>query len=409
MFDSDIWQEIFHTIRKNRLRTFLTGFSVAWGIFMLVILLGSGTGLENGIQTQFADDAVNSIWVRPGVTSIAHKGFQAGRRVQFTNEDVDIAEEKIDGVEHLTARFGMWGQEMSYGNEYSTYSLRGTHPDHQYLEHTIIEKGRFINELDLQQLRKVTVIGKTVEQQLYKGKDAMGTYLEINGIPFKVVGVFRDDGNPREMECVYVPIATAQSVFNGGNTIRYLMFTVGDATFDESQIIAQNTQDIYTQRHSISPQDPRALNISNNMEEFERVSSLMLGIRIFIWIIGIGTIIAGVVGVSNIMMIVVKERTREIGVRKAIGANPWSIIKLIVLEAVLITSIAGYLGLLWGIGLLEAVRTLAPPNDFFINPGVDFGVAVSTTIVLIVAGTLAGLFPARKAAKIQPIEALRDE
>lgn len=409
MFGTDIWQEIFHTIKKNKLRTFLTSFSMAWGIFMLVLLLGSGTGLENGIQKQFADDAVNSIWVRPGVTSIPYKGFQAGRRVQFTNEDVDLAKDKIEGVDKLTARFGMWGQEMSYGNEYSTYSLRGTHPDHKYLENTIIAKGRFLNELDLQRQRKITVIGKTVEEQLYKGKDAMGTYLEIKGIPFKVVGVFTDEGNPREMECVYVPITTAQRVFNGGNTIRYLMFTVGDASFDESVVIADNTEEFYAQRHSISDQDPRALNISNNMEEFKRVSDLMLGIRAFIWIIGIGTIVAGVVGVSNIMMIVVKERTTEIGVRKALGASPWSVIKLIVLEAVLITSFAGYLGLLAGVGLLEAVRLNAPPSDFFVNPGVDFGVAVSTTVLLIIAGSAAGLFPAMKAARILPIEALRDE
>ncbi len=409
MFDLDKWAEIGHTISKNKLRTALTAFSVFWGIFMLVILLGSGKGLQNGVQNEFNDDAVNSIWIYPRQTSLAFKGFQPGRRIRFTTEDFDRLEAKNFGVEHLTGRFYLNGSgTIAYKNKFGNYSIRSVHPDHQYLENTLIEEGRFINQLDVDQFRKTAAIGKKVAQELFENENPIGKYFKIYNIPFQVVGIFNDEGSERETEMIYLPITTAQKVFNGGNRMDQLMFTLGDLTLDESLALQDDLEKEFGAIHQVHPDDERAIYFSNNLDRFQEFMGLMNGIRVFIWIIGIGTLIAGIVGVSNIMLIVVKERTREIGVRKALGATPYSIVSLILQESVVITAVSGYLGLILGVGLLEFVSANIPPSDFFRYPQVDLKVAVSTMILLVIAGGFAGFFPAMKAAKIQPIEALRD-
>lgn len=409
MFDIDKWQEIFSTIKKNKLRTFLTGFSVAWGIFMLIILLGSGKGLQNGVETQFKQDAVNSIWLNPGQTSIPYQGFSLGRRIRFTNEDYDEFDRKIDGIEHFSARYFIRGTgTVSYKSEFGSFDIISVHPDYIYLENAEVKEGRYLNDLDIRKFRKVTAIGPPVVEALFKnGTNPIGQYIKVNGVPFKVVGIFKDP-NERDMNRIYIPVSTAQRVFGGTNIIHRLSLTTTVPVTQSEEMIEEMRANM-AKRHHFDVEDKQAVYIRNTLKEFQQFQNLFLGIRIFIWIIGIGTIIAGIVGVSNIMMIVVKERTKEIGIRKAIGATPGSVIGLIMMESILITGFAGYLGLVLGVGLLELISSNMPVSDFFRNPEADFRVAVSATILLVVSGALAGLVPATKAARIKPIVALRDE
>lgn len=411
MFDLDKWQEIFHTIRKNKLRTFLTGFSVAWGIFMLMVLLGSGNGLENGIKNEFQGDAVNRIWVTQGQTTLPHKGMKPGRRIQFTNEDYESAKNNIEGIEYISGRFNIFqNTTVSYKNEYGSYDIVCCHPDYGFVENLEIINGRFLNNLDIEDYRKSTTIGRIVKEALFKDETAVGKYIKVSGIPFKVVGVFSDIGGERDERRVYLPVSSAQVVFNNGNKINNFNMTTQQGTVEESRRMVDQVRNDLSARHNFDPEDLRAVSIFNNVEQYKQFIDLFAAIRLFIWIIGTGTIIAGIVGVSNIMMIVVKERTKEIGVRKALGATPFSIISLILQESVLITAFAGYVGLVLGVGLMELISPMFENSDtFFKNPGVDLRVAISATILLVVSGAVAGFIPARKAASIKPIEALRDE
>ncbi|MDQ3050423.1 MAG: ABC transporter permease [Bacteroidota bacterium] len=411
MFDLDKWQEIFNTISKNKLRTILTGFSVAWGIFMLIILLGSGYGLENGVKNQFRSSATNSIFIRGGSTSIPHAGFQPGRDIQLKNSDYDLVKSNIPQVDHISSRFFIRnGVTTAYKNKFGTFEVRSVHPDHAYLENTVIRQGRYISNSDLDENKKVTCIGTLVKEQLFgKDDDPLGKYIKLNGIAFLVVGVFEDEEGDYENRLLYLPITTAQKAFNGNENIRQILLTTGNATVTESKQIVENITSMLAAKHKFDKEDEKAVSIWNNYEEYEKMINMMGNIRLFIWVIGIGTIIAGIVGVSNIMMIVVKERTKEIGVRKALGATPGSIVGLIIQESVFITAVAGYIGLIAGIGLLELVSSNMPRSDFFDRPEVNLGVAISATFVLILAGTIAGFIPARKASRINPVVALRDE
>jgi putative ABC transport system permease protein len=348
--------------------------------------------------------------MRSGQTSTPYKGLRPGRTVQFTNDDYDVVRGGVRGIEHITSRFFIRGNlTVAYRGETSSFDVRSVHPDHQFLEKTIMLEGRFLNPLDIQEYRKVAVIGTKVKEMLFKGKRAMGEYIKVNGVPFQVVGVFTDEGGEGELEKIYLPISTAQRTYSGGKNIRMMMMTVGDATVSESQAIADELRSRMAERHDFDPKDERAVSISNAVVEFQRFVNLMGGIRTFVWVIGIGTLLAGVVGVSNIMMIAVKERTREIGIRKAIGATPASVMGLVLQEAVLITSVAGYLGLVAGVAVLQGMSKGLGSSEFFRHPEVDFGVAVSATVLLVLAGAVAGFFPARRAAAIRPIEALREE
>jgi putative ABC transport system permease protein len=409
MFDLDKWQEILDTIGKNKLRTFLTGFSVAWGIFMLIILLGSGNGLTHGIEWSFRDDAVNSIWIFSGQTTVPHKGLQPGRQIRFTNDDFEEITTTMDDVEHRSARFYLGGSVMAtYKNEFGNFDTRSVHPGHLHLENTIVTEGRFLNDLDIEEYRKVAVIGERVAAALFQGEPPIGEYLELNGVAFKVVGIFHDEGPESETEKIYVPISTAQRAFNGANRVHQFMFTTGAADLDRTEAMAATVKRKLAQRHRFAEADPRAVFVNNLNERFARFLGLMRAIRAIIWVVGIGTILAGVVGVSNIMLITVRERTKEIGIRKALGATPASIVSLILQESVLITSVAGYFGLVLGVALLEIVSGQLN-TEFFRNPEVDLQIAGAATLLLVSAGTVAGLFPALKAARVQPIEALRDE
>ncbi len=407
MFDTDKWQEIFSTIKNNKLRTFLTGFSVAWGIFMLIILLGNGQGLQNGIKHEFERDAINSVYISPGTTSKAYKGLKEGRQIRFTNQDYDYLNDDTEYKEYISANFFLGTKVINYKKEFGNFDITCAQPEYKYIENSSVTKGRFINDIDIQKYRKVAVIGEKVKDALFKDENPTGKYIKIEDILFLVIGVFTDQSE-RDMEKVYLPVSTAQKIFGDGNTVHNMVMTI-DASASESENIEKILKHKLSVKHRFDEEDSKAVHIFNTLEEFKRFQSLFSGIKIFIWIIGFGTIISGIVGVSNIMMIVVKERTKEIGIRKAIGATPFSIINLIIMEAIFITSVAGYMGLVIGTALLELLSKFLPPVPYFLNPTIDFKIAVSATIILVIAGTIAGLIPAIKAAAIKPIVALRDE
>jgi putative ABC transport system permease protein len=409
MFDLDKWQEILSTINKNRMRTFLTGFSVAWGIFMLIVLLGSGKGLQNGINEQFQQDAVNTIWFGPGTTSKNYEGFKAGRQIRFTNQDYEYVRDRMRGVDKISGRFFMWqNRVISYKKDYGVFDLISVHPDFQTIESAEMLEGRFVNNLDIKKKRKVAAIGLPVRRALFKDSTkVIGEYIKVNDIPFMVVGVFSDK-NERDMNRVYLPISTSQMISGAPNSIHNLSIT-STLEAKESEEFEKELREVFAERHKFDKEDLNAMWIYNTLKEYKMFTNLFLGIQIFVSIIGAFTIIAGIVGVSNIMIIVVNERTKEIGIRKAIGASPSSIIGMILLEAVFITAIAGYIGLVLGILTLQGASSLIPSNQFFVNPEVDFKIAVIATLVLIVAGTLAGLMPSLRASRIRPVEALRDE
>jgi putative ABC transport system permease protein len=410
MFDIDKWQEIFNTIGKNKLRTLLTGFSVAWGIFMLVILLGSGYGLENGVRKEFEGDAVNYITINSGVMSKAYKGMKPGRRIRFSNDDYDMLKD-MENVDHSSTRTRIFQNNLlSYKNEYGTFDIFAITPEYKYVESLEMRDGRFLNKNDMDDFRKVVVLGRLVYEALFKdGQNSIDEYVKVSGVPFKVIGVFNDPGSDRDLLRVYIPISTAQRVFNMGDFIRSVHFNIEGGTVAESQKVVDEAKSKLSAIHKFDPEDRRALFIFNSIENYQQFMSLFAGIRIFIWIIGAGTIISGIVGVSNIMMIVVKERTKEIGIRKALGATPFSIVSLILQESILITAVAGYIGLVVGVGLLELVSMYLPSVDYFANPEINMDVAIAATALLIFAGALAGYVPARKASSVKPVIALKDE
>jgi len=415
MFNIERWQEIFETIRKNWLRTILTMISVFFGIFILVILLGFGQGMQNGIAQEFEQDATNRVGVWTGVTTVEHKGLNPGRFIELKNDDYDFLIKKYeDDLEFKSSVYRIWSGLTSYKQESGSYRIEGVFPDYQFIENATLTYGRFINYTDQDNYEKVVTIGNKVYEDLFeRGQNPIGEQIQISGINFKVVGVYTDPGGEREESRVFLPLSTSQRVFNGGDKVRNLGFTLKRQenfamALQQSIQFSAEIEAFLKERHIVAPEDPSAINVFNTLEEAKRFYDLMAVIKLFFWIVGICTIIAGVVGVSNIMLIIVKERTKEIGVRKAIGAQPWSIIGMILHESIFITAIAGFLGLIVSMGLLEIVG----PNveiDYIVNPSVNFNVALTTVFVLIIAGALAGFFPAWRAARIKPIEALREE
>lgn len=376
---------------------------------MLIILLGSGKGLENGFKEEFEADAINSIWVYQGRTSIPYKGMKPGRFISFTDDDHEAIKAGIDEVENVSSRMWVNNFTMVYGKEKGTYNVISTHPGGFNAENATMLAGRFINDLDIEKRRKVIVLGEPLRKQFFPNGDHVGKELKVGGISFKVVGSFTDGGGNRDMRRGYIPITVAQTIYGRPRQVHNMSMTIGDATPEESLAIEQKIRDKIAALHQFSPEDKRAIWINNTTDQFMQVVKVLNAISLFVWIIGIGTIVAGIVGIGNIMMIVVKERTREIGIRKALGATPFSVVSLIILEAIFITSIAGYMGMVAGVFTLEAVAEFVENPGIFRNPEVDLQTAITATLVLVFAGTLAGLFPAIKAASISPIEALREE
>lgn len=415
MIDIDKWQEIFQSLSKHKLRTALTALGVFWGIFMLMLLLGAGTGLQNGVYAMFGGTARNALFVWTQKTTIPYKGYQKGRRYRFSLDDEKAIREQIPEANKIAPRLWAGNNVVSYGNEKGTFETIGDMPDLMDIEARNMHNGRFINYLDIEEKRKVVVIGQRVADVLFDKEDPVGKFVEMRGAYFKVVGVFKSfkrSEEAAEMEqSMHIPITTAQQITNAGREIGWFGMTPDDGV--KVAVLDRKVKKLLAKRHSISPEDKRAVGSANVEEEFKQIQNLFTGINGFTWFVGILTMIAGVVGIGNIMLITVRERTREIGLRKALGATPWSINLMLIQESILLTTVAGYLGLVAGVGLIELVSQAMTRFDiqpaFFGNPEIHLGTAIAAVIMLVVFGTLAGLIPASHAARIKPIEALRTE
>jgi putative ABC transport system permease protein len=416
MFDKDNWQEIFATIKKNKLRTFLTSLGVGWGIFMLVLMLGAGNGLKNGVMQDFNGFATNSFFVWAQKTGKAYKGMQPGRSFHFNNSDmVALSQVKEFDVicpqNHLGGRRG--GNTATHGLKTGVYDIVGFYPNLQSIQPVFIKKGRFLNQLDVSEKRKVCIIGKRVKEELFTpDDDPLGKYIRISGVYFKVIGFSEPTGNGEQARqqsgVIYVPFTTFQTAFNYGDVVGN--FCIRAPKMVSIEKAEKTAIALLKERHKIAPEDELAIGHWNMGVQYGKISGLFTGINALIWFVGIGTLLAGVIGISNIMLIVVKERTREIGVKRALGATPANVIAQIMMESVFLTLISGYLGLISGLLLLEGINSVLGPNvPMFKNPTIDLTVTVQALAVLVVSGAIAGLIPALKAVSVNPVEALRAE
>lgn len=409
MFNRDRWQEIFETIRKNKLRTFLSGFTVALGIFIFIILFGFGNGLKNTFKEFFLDDATNTIFLFPGRTSEPYQGFKANRRIEFDNSDLaDIKENFPFFLEYITPRISR-SAVVKYKNEFDNYSTRGVGPAHQFAEKTIIMKGRYINTSDIKNKTKYAVIGRLVARDLFKKEDPIGKFIDIGNSVFKVVGVFQDDGGDNEERFIYIPYTTRQLLEKSNDKIDQIILAFKPQLGHAGSLgFEKKLRTFLKQKKSIAPSDANGIYIRNVADDLKRNQSFASVLQIIVTFVGLGTLIAGIIGISNIMVFVVKERTKELGIRKALGATPKSVIQMILQESIFITTLSGFIGMLIGVLILDNLgETL---EDFFIkNPFIDLSTAIGSTLVLIIFGAIAGYIPAKRAASIKPIVALRDE
>ncbi|KAA6337880.1 Macrolide export ATP-binding/permease protein [termite gut metagenome] len=414
----DIWQEIYGTIKRNKLRTFLTGFAVAWGIFMLIVLLGAGNGLIHAFESSSTDMAMNSIKIFPGWTSKAYEGLQQGRQIRLDNIDLDNTGNAFpDNIIAVGATVRQSNVAVSYGKEYVNLSLYGVYPNYTEVERVKSADGRFINEIDIRERRKVIVLHEKTAEILFKNsKDAIGKFVNAEGIAYQVVGLFVDRGD-RDAREAYLPFTTLQIIYNKGDKLNNIAFTTRELeTVPANEAFEKLYRKVLGAHHRFDPEDNNAIWIWNRFTNYLQQQTAMGILRTAIWIIGIFTLLSGIVGVSNIMLITVKERTREFGIRKALGAKPSSILILIIIESITITTLFGYIGMVAGIGATEYMNATAGNSTMntglwtttvFLNPTVDIRISIQATLTLIIAGTLAGFFPAKKAVSIKPIEALR--
>lgn len=414
MFSLERWEELFDALRKNMLRTFLTAFSVFIGIFILVVLLGLGEGMKNGISKEFENDAANRVSIWTGVTSKEYAGLNPGRRIQLRNEDLEELNREFDGIiEYSSGMNRIWGGQVNYKNETGNYRIEGVYPDNQFIENASMVTGRYISQNDLQSKSKVGIIGLRMKTELFKDKEAIGEIVQAAGVNFQIVGVYSDPGGEREETRMYIPYTTASQVFNFGRDMNSLAFTIAgpedyDAALAQSTEVVEKLERKLKEKYQIAPDDNRAIRFNNSMENAQEIYDTIFFIKVFFGFIGMGSLFAGIIGISNIMIITVKERTKEIGIRKALGAQPWTIIGMILHESTFITILAGSVGLIAGMALLESAGP-AIETDFISNPSINFQIALISLGILIASGVIAGFFPARRAARIKPIVALRDE
>ena len=408
MFDLDRWREIFQSINKNKLRSIMSGFTVAFAILLFTLLFGVVSGLKNTFEGAFVDNAVNSMIVRVWKTTKPFNGLQSGRRIQLKNPDYDYLAEKYDSkIDLMTARI-FKNFSISYKNKQDNYSITAVHPDHQFLEKTIITEGRYINQLDINESSKVIVIGRLVKSDLFGQKPALGKRVNVGGISYKVIGIFSDDGGDNEERISYIPVTTAQKLYGNNDYLNQIRIGYNeDLNLDEAIAFGKLVERDMRSKLDIHPDDQSALSVRNMAEVSKGVDVFMIALFFIVIFIGSGTLIAGIIGISNIMIFVIKERTKEFGIRKALGAKPSSIVAMVVQESVLITTIAGYLGLTLGTYVLSLIGNSLEKDYFIKDPSVSQGLVVGATFVLIISGLIAALVPARKASQIKPVVALR--
>ena len=414
----DFVQEIYGTIKRNKLRTALTGFAVAWGIFMLIVLLGAGNGLLNAFEQQSGDMAMNSFQIWPGRTSMAYQGLQEGRNIKLTEKELELTRQMKEHVTHASAILEQGGVILSYKQDHVSLQMTGAMPNYPETNGLKLKEGRFINQLDMEERRKVIVLHeKTIEMLLGNEKhQAIGKHINASGIAYQIVGIYT---TPMEefSPTAYLPYTTLQLIYNKGDGVGSLVFLTKDINdMPSSEAFETEYRTAISRVKQFDAEDRSAIWVWNRFSQYLQQQTASDLLRTSIWVIGIFTLLSGIVGVSNIMLITVKERTHEFGIRKALGAKPYYILTLIIAESITITTLFGYIGMIAGIAVTEYMNKVAGEQvmdigvasaTVFVNPTVDLHIAIQATLTLIVAGTLAGFFPARKAVMIRPIEALR--
>ena len=416
LFDADHWREIGNTLSGNKLRTALTAFGVFWGIFLLMVMMGSGNGLERGAMQEFSGSATNAVFVWGQRTSKPFRGLPVGRRMELTVDDVGAIQKDVREAELVCPRcqlggFG-GGHNVTRGTKSGGFGILGDTPELTRVQFVPVIAGRFVNRLDLEDRRKVAVIGTRVRELLVeKGEDPVGKEIRIQGVTFAVIGVFKSLHTGRqgeeETQSIHIPLTTFQQAFNYGRKIDWLAVKSRDNV--PASIAETKVKDLLRQRHRAAPDDLRAFGSWNTEEEFKKFNGVFIGIRLLVWIVGIGTLAAGVIGVSNIMLVIVRERTHELGVRRAVGATPAMITGQIVFEALLLTASAGYVGLIAGMLVVDGVAAaiVGAEMDFFKSPGVDISTALRALAILVLSGIGAGIMPAWRAVRVTTVEALR--
>lgn len=415
MFDLDRWQEIWITITHNKSRSVLTAFGVFWGMLMLVLMVGAGNALEQGMTSQIEGFATNSCFFESNPTTVPYKGFRKGRRWNLTNSDIPVIREKVKELQYLSPVLFSGGNDKNVvrGEKNGSYLVKGCYPEYDLIERSKMIYGRYMNDIDIAEKRKVCVIGERIYEVLFqKGEDPTGKQIRVNGIYFQVIGVARSTSGVsiggQTAETVVLPFSTMQQAFNQGNIIHFLAATAKEGV--AVRVIQDKIIEVLKQQHQIAPEDKEAVFNMNIEEQFKMFNYLGIGIAALIWIVGLGTIFAGAIGVSNIMLVTVRERTKEIGIRRALGATPSDIIGQILSESIVLTVLAGITGIVVGVGLLRATGIILSQGDqFFKDPQISFGMAVVSLLILLVIGTFAGYIPAQRAMMIKPVEAISEE
>ncbi|WP_222983218.1 ABC transporter permease [Flagellimonas meishanensis] len=419
MFNRDRWREILEVLTSNVGRTLLTSFGVSWGIFILIVLLAAGKGLENGIRKDFGDIATNTMFMWTRSTTKAFEGLPKGRSFEFKISDVQAIWDNVPNLRFVSPRNQLGGfrggGNVVRGIRTGAYNIYGDYPEIINQDPMTVTSGRFINVNDINEKRKVAIIGQGVKNDLYeKGEDPLGTYIKIQGVNFMVIGTYKknsNDGDGEEAQKeIFVPFTSFSQAFNRGEEVGWMAITAKDES--SISILKEDIVNLMRKRHKVHPEDNRAIGYFDLYEQYNRVESLFGALKAVAYIVGIMVLLSGIIGVSNIMLIVVKERTKEIGIRRALGEQPWSIKKQILMESIFLTVISGMVGIIFGSLVIYGINSLLDsvgPVDMFLSPSVSVGVVGGAMFILTISGLLAGFIPANSAIRVRPIEALRTE